>query len=324
MVKNDEPFHRKPLPMTLRALASVSLLALVASPVLAADPSALPQRVDRLEKEMKAVQRKVFPGGSPAFFEPEIAPPPADAAPAGTPATQPIKDLTARVDGLEQELTRITRQVEESQHRLDVLSQAAAKDRSDFDARLKALEGVAPPIAAPGAAPVQVAPPAPPAGRKPGRPVEKGPDVAAAPPAETAPAPAVASSGDPAEDAYMAGYKLWEQKKYEEAEAVLAKVAKQYPKHKRASYARNLLGRAQLDAGTPAMAAQTFYSNYQTDPRGERAPDSLFYLGQALVQLKKPADACKAYGELEQVYGATLAAGLKSRLPAAKKAANCS
>jgi TolA-binding protein len=121
----------------------------------------------------------------------------------------------------------------------------------------------------------------------------------------------------------MAGYKLWEQKKFEDAETQLARVAKQYPKHKRASYARNLIGRSQLDDGRPAMAAQTFYSNYQTDPRGERAPDSLFYLGQALMQLKKPADACKAYGELEQVYGSTMAAGLKSRLPAAKKAAGC-
>lgn len=312
--------------MPVRALASVSLLALVAMPVFAADPPALPQRVDRLEKEMKAVQRKVFPGGSPAFFEPEIAPPAPDQAPAGTPAAQPLKDLSSRVDGLEQELTRLTRQVEETQHRLDVLSQSAAQDRGDFDTRLKALEGAgAPPLAAPGAAPVQLAPPAPAPGRKPTKPVEKNPDVAAAapPPAEAAPTSS-AASGDPAEDAYMAGYKLWEQKKYDEAETVLAKVAKQYPKHKRASYARNLLGRAQLDAGTPAMAAQTFYSNYQTDPRGDRAPDSLFYLGQALVQLKKPVDACKAYGELEQVYGEKLATGLKSRLPAAKKAANCS
>lgn len=308
--------------MFLRPLTFACLLASVAVPALAADP--IVPRVDKLEKEMRAVQRKVFPGGSPAFFEPEIAPPSADAAPlARTPADQPLRDLTARVDGLERELARINGQIEETQHRLDVLSQQDARDRTDVDARLKALEAagapVAPPVADAGTPrrPARGTPPRP----LPAEPVlVETPPPAAAAPVDAAPAPA---TGDAGEDAYMAGYKLWEQKKFPEAQAALQAMIKKYPKHKRASYARNLLGRAQMDGGTPAIAAQTFYANYQTDPRGERAPDSLFYLGQSLTQLKKPADACKAYGELEQVYGATLAAGLKARLPAAKKAANC-
>jgi TolA-binding protein len=317
--------------MFLRPLTFACLLATVSAPALAQSADRIAPRVDKLEKEMKAVQRKVFPGGSPAFFEPEIAPAPAEAAPierAG--ADQPLRDLTQRVDSLERELARLTGRVEENQHQLDVLSQSAAKDRADFDARLKAIEAGAAP--APAAAPVDASvPPRRPVRGTPPRPLPAEPAVADADPspapapvATAAPEAAAPATGDAGEDAYMAGYRLWEQKKFPEAQAALSAMIKKYPKHKRASYARNLLGRAQLDGGTPAMAAQTFYANYQTDPRGDRAPDSLFYLGQALTQLKKPADACKAYGELEQVYGATLSAGLKGRLPAAKKAANCS
>ncbi|MDO6413210.1 tetratricopeptide repeat protein [Sphingomonas sp. BIUV-7] len=307
--------------MSLRSLTIFCLLAATAVPAIAQSADKIAPRVDKLEKEMKAVQRKVFPGGSPAFFEPEIAAPSEDvAAPARAPADQPVRELAARVDGLERELTRVTQQIEETQHRLDVLSQANARDKADFDARLKAIEPV------PGAAPALETPPArPPRGGARPAPIQLDP-VAAPPPepaSAEAPASAPAASGDAGEDAYMAGYKLWEQKKFPEAQVALQAMIKKYPKHKRASYARNLLGRAQLDGGTPASAAQTLYANYQTDPRGDRAPDSLFYLGQALTQLKKPADACKAYGELEQVYGATLAPGLKSRLPAAKKAAAC-
>ena len=57
--------------------------------------------------------------------------------------------------------------------------------------------------------------------------------------------------------------------------------------------------------------------------KGERAPDSLYYLGQALVQLKKPAEACKVYDELQDVYGATLTDGLKTRVAKGRADAKC-
>ena len=56
---------------------------------------------------------------------------------------------------------------------------------------------------------------------------------------------------------------------------------------------------------------------------GERAADSLYFLGQALVALKKPADACKAYDELQDVYGEGVRDYLRQRLPAARTAAKC-
>jgi hypothetical protein len=43
-----------------------------------------------------------------------------------------------------------------------------------------------------------------------------------------------------------------------------------------------------------------------SNPKGERAADSLFYLGQALMRLEQAEQACKAYAELEAVYGAAM------------------
>ena len=82
--------------------AIVALLLLSASAVPAVAQQSLPveKRVDKLEKEMKAVQRKVFPGGAQQFFEPEIKPQVAPAVPAGTPVDTPVTDLTRRVDAL--------------------------------------------------------------------------------------------------------------------------------------------------------------------------------------------------------------------------------
>ena len=121
----------------------------------------------------------------------------------------------------------------------------------------------------------------------------------------------------------MAGYRLWEQKQYPEAEAALKQVVAKYPKHKRASYAQNLLGRAYLDEGKPALAAIAFWDNYKKMPRGERAPASLYYLGTALNQLKKPAEACKVYDELADVYGEKINQALKDKVAQGRTDARC-
>ena len=57
--------------------------------------------------------------------------------------------------------------------------------------------------------------------------------------------------------------------------------------------------------------------------RGERAPDSLYFLGQSLVQLKKPKDACRVYDELLDVYGATISAELKGKVTKGRADAKC-
>ena len=316
-------------------LAFALLLAGTAVPALAQERPGLDQRVDRVERELRAVQRKVFPGGTPAFSEPEIGAAPAAPAPLAQESVGPLNALTGRVDSLERELERLTGQVEQIQHRLGLASEQAAKDRQEFDTRLKTLEAATPPAAALAAAPAptigdEAPPPIRPAGGRTPKPVPVKPgarptrgadaDQDDAPPPSTS---ATATTGDPAEDAYMAAYDLWTTKKYPEAEAALKRVMARYPKHRRASYAQNLLGRAYLDDGQPATAAEAFAANYQANPRGERAPDSLYYLGQALIQLKKPADACRVYAELDSAYGDKLSAALKTRAAAARKDAKC-
>jgi len=84
-----------------------------------------------------------------------------------------------------------------------------------------------------------------------------------------------------------------------------------------------LLGRELLEDGKARSAAEVLLENYRSNPRGERAPHSLYYLGQALMQLRQSGQACKAYAELEQVYGTLLSADIRNLLPSAKTAAKC-
>jgi TolA-binding protein len=277
----------------MKPLLAVLLLS-VAAP-LAAQSSDLPGRVGKLEKEMRAVQRKVFPTGTP--LEPEITPAPAPVAPAGNPASNPVADLTARVDALEAQVRSITGQAEQASFRLNQLEEQVKRLQAETDARAAAA----------------AAPPAP----------TGGPAEGSAEPAQASTGVERPSTGDPAEDGYLYGFRLWQAKQYDAAAAELKAVADKFPKHRRASFAQNLLGRAYLDQGKPALASVAFYDNYQKWPKGERAPESLYWLGMSLTQLKKPAEACKVFAEFRDVYGGSAAAGLKAQVEDARKKAKC-
>jgi TolA-binding protein len=288
-------------------------------------------RVTKLEKEMKAVQRKVFPNG--VAVEPEIGGV-ASGSGAGTPASSPLADLTARVDALETQLKSMTGQVEQNGFRLKKLEDAMKA----YDARLKVVEGAD--EAAPAATAPIAAPKAPTATTtalattpKPvvavARPI--APTVKAATPLKADPkrkalidAVEIPVSGDAVEDAYTYGFRLWTAKLYPEAQVKLKEFVAKNATHKRASYAQNLLGRAYLEEGKPALASVAFYDNYQKMPRGERASESLYWLGIALTRLNKQADACKVYKEFDDVYGAKAGSDLKAKVAKGRTDAKCS
>ena len=283
----------------MRKTLIAMLLLGAAAPAMA--QQTVERRVDRLEQEMRAVQRRVFPGGAGATVDPEIRP---------TTPTRPavetgdaISTLNARVDAIEAQLARITGQVEESGYRMRQLEEQLNQLRTDTQTRFGRIEQAAAPASEP--APATTMPVMEPIVERP----------------RTSPAPATAA--DPAEAAYNAGFRLWEQRNYAAAQTALTQVAERYPRSRWASWARNLAGRAYLDDNKPATAARIFLSNYQDDPRGERAADSLFYLGESLVRLNRRTEACPVYDELEQTYP-NMRSFLRERLPAARRAARCS
>lgn len=317
-------------------LISIALLSAVAAAPLAAQDTGVELRVGKLEKEMKAVQRKVFPGGVPV--QPEIGP--LDTGDAGAaPASTPLTDLTSRVDALEAQLKMLTGQVETDGNRLKKLEEAFKAYQTATDARLKALEPPVPAIT-PTAPATTTSKPAAlvPAAIETPKPVAAKPKVEAPAAATAKPTPTaktdpkrkalvdgveIPATGDAAEDAYTYGFRLWTAKLYPEAQVKLKEFGAKYPKHKRASYAQNLLGRAYLDEGKPALASVAFYENYTKNPKGERASESLYYLGVSLTRLKKLPDACKVFDEFKDVYGGTASADLKARVAKARTDASC-
>lgn len=296
--------------MRIRSTLSLAALAaaLALSPAIAQKRQPTPeQRIERLEKQVRQVQKQVFPKGQPADtagFSDDPA------------ATQDsVNSMTGRLDAIERQLSDIVRQSEENGNRVSVLETELARLRADQDRRIRALE-TAPPSEAPAATEEE--------GTSEAAPLPSRPKVEKS---ATQPATAEVTSAsltDPAEAAYDEGFQLWNSGKYDQAIKSLQAFTKKYPDHRRTSWAYNLTGRAMLDKGQPRAAAEALLANYRRDPKGERAQDSLFYLGQALMKLGQPGQACKAYEELEEVYSSDLRAPLKAALPGAKSSAKCS
>lgn len=272
-------------------------------------------RVKKLEKEMLAVQRQVFPNGAGKTIPPELtAPDPTK--PAATGSNSAVSDLLTRVDSLETQLSQITGQME-----------IQAAEQNALEARIKALETAMKEQAKAAAA--REEPPVKVAETTPAKTTAKTATTPAKTPTASAERRAAVAkvvkpkTSDAGEDSYMYGYNLWEAKFYPEAEKQLADTAAKYPKHKRASFARNLRGRAMLDDGRTAEAVEVLYDNYINHEDGERAPDSLYYVGVGLTRLGKTADACKTFKGLVEMYPDAAKGRLADELVEGRKAAKC-
>lgn len=285
---------------TLRkALPAAALLAVAASPASAQRPPSAEQQIATLQQQLAASQASAL-------------------------------SLSQRLDAVERQLQQLINLEEQNGHRVGAVESGLADLKASQGARLDTLEQKVTTLAsAPPVVTSEVADTAP---AKPVAAVKPKPAASPAPAKESAQAQdqsedetaAATPASDPGEDAYSQGYHLWADGNYEAAIKSLRAFVAAYPDHRRVSWARNLIGRALLDQGQPRAAAEALLANYRTDPGGGRAQDSLYYLGQSLMKLNQPTQACKAYAELDSVYGAKVRLELRDLVAKAKTEASCS
>lgn len=297
--------------------------ALVAGLVPAPASAQVDARLERMETQLRALQRAVFPGGDERYFEPEIAQGANGAATRAViaPSSTTLTDVLTRLDALEGQLARLTAATEVNDNALSML-----------EMRLNAIEA--------GAAVAQ----------QPTGVINVGPNMPAATTAAAATAatavatqaPATAVAGptperlagvqaitkpvtdDQADDEYTYGFRLWDAKFYSEAQQQLALFVERYPSHWRTTYGRNLLGRAFLDAGDARRAATHFFENYQSDKQAARAPDSLLYLAESMILLGDTSRACIALAEFGDTYPALATGRLQGQYDTNRSRVDCS
>jgi TolA-binding protein len=306
------------LSKSTRLFAGLVVAATIATspvPAMAQDQTA-EARLRKIEAEIRALQRNVFPGGDGRFFEPQIAP--GETRPA-TPITSPtsttaVTDILARLDAIELQLQRLTALTEESQNAM-----------SGFETRIAALEAAprSPMVdtTSEGATDTNLA-------------AMTGATGAVTTPAQPTTGPsaeriaavraiAKPATDDPGDDDYSYGFRLWSAGFYPEARQALSDFIEKYPRHSRQTYARNLLGRAFLDDGQAEEAARWFLRNYNADKQAARAPDSLLFLAESMIAMKDTNRACIALAEFAETYPSVATGRLAQDYAAARRKVTC-
>jgi TolA-binding protein len=317
--------------------------ALLPSPAAAQDDEA---RLRRIESQINALQRTVFPGGDGRYFTPEVdtSKPQTQTPTIGTPSSTALTDMLTRLDALESRLAQLTARTEENANHLAQL-EAQLKEVREGQAGQQV--AIAPPTgiiplpsenrdsrssvtraSAPARASTATPTPGPVEPRDPtarGAPTSTSSARSAPSASRLAAVQAIAkpSTDDAGDDEYSYGFRLWDAGFYPEAQQQLSLFLQKYPDHSRASYGRNLLGRALLDDGKPREAAAQFLENYQKDKNGARAADSLLFLSEAMVSIGDTDRACIALAEFSETYPGLATGRLKEQYDRDRSKVTC-
>jgi len=230
------------------------------------------KRLDRMEQAIRELRAIVFQGrevGKPVMVEP-----------ADTDAR--LQALTDKVNDLEQAITRLNGQLDDTGHALDEArheTDALREENGALKDRISRLEGAGAPAA-------QAAPPG------------GGPEASGSPATPPPPPPPTA---DPAA-AFAAARQAYDAHDNAAAEAGFKDYIDRFGDTPKAPEACYFLGKTLLARQDWPDAAAADVAAVRLWPQTSWAPDALLDLAQALVGMGKPVDACQMLTELDRRY----------------------
>ncbi|MBL8672673.1 MAG: tol-pal system protein YbgF [Alphaproteobacteria bacterium] len=230
-----------------------------------------------------------------------------------SPEAQSVANLTVRMSQLENELRRLTGQIEEvvyginrSNRELERLSKEMEGRFNSIDARLRRVEqlAAAPPAAAPAAAaPAPGGAPAQPAnGTAPGAAPGGAPQTLQPPRQQAAIDPDSALPKGGPKERYDFAFSLLRQADYANAERALTAFLQLYPSHELSGNAKYWLGETFFVRQDFNQAAAIFAEGFQQYPTSQKAPEMLLKLGNSLNNMNEREQACRTYALLDRQF----------------------
>jgi tol-pal system protein YbgF len=310
--------------MSLRSVSAAAFLAtglLAASiPAFAQDTRALLDRIERLQRDVDVLQRRLATGGG------ATAPAPAGAA--GAPAVRPTEGFVGQTEQrfslIEAQGRENTGKLEELQFKLRQVETKLDKLIADVDFRFQQLErGAAAPrgdagtaAPAPAASAGSASPGAAATGDAGGQRLTIVPSGTSAQAltqrqqqqqAAVAPREPVRLPAGSPEAQYEFAYGLLLQAQrgqsdFGPAEEAMKAFVAQHPTHRLAGNAQYWYGETLYARRDWQGAALGFGEGLKKYPNAEKAPDNMLRLAMALNQLNRKQDACGALAELDRRY----------------------
>lgn len=251
----------------------------------AVDYSELKSRIERIEKELRTLQRAAARGRVVAATEGE-----------GTSGLAPaqghlLADMEVRMSQLETELRQLTGQVEELIHRQGRLEREFQRFREDVEFRFQDEGGPLPPAEgeneAGGGPPPGLVPTETPAEQE--EILEEERMVPALP------------QGTVTEQ-YDYAFSFLRKGDYQSAQHAFEAFLAAHPDHALAGNAQYWLGESYYVRQMYPQAAAAFLKGFQQYGDSAKGPDNLLKLGMTLAAMGQTGEACSAFAELDSRY----------------------
>lgn len=294
----------------MRILLAMALTMSFVAPVYAQSASELNSRIKRVEKQLQAVQRKVFNGKVPA-----------DMVDANDQSEQNLlADMDARLLEIERQMRELTGRVEVAEHMARSLDEEFQRYKGDIELRLKDLASggaVGATSPATGGASATITPASSSAAVASAPNIENAPNVTKLTEPETPQLP----TGKPMEQ-YNYAYAFLNDGKYAEAQMAFSQFVKEHPKHQLSSNAQYWLGESYYARQMWPQALEAFFQGYQKYGDGPKGPDSLLKMALTLSSMGEKDEACVAFNELLDVYP-NASTNIRKRLQTEKDRLKC-
>ena len=259
--------------------------------VVAQDNVSAAKRVERVEKQLRALQRKVFgANGLPAGTEVD--------QPAGqvTSSRKLMADLSVKISSVERQMREITGRLEAIEHRQELLQNKIDFLTKDTSIRFEEMRTSA----------------------ETSRPATTGPDSVAT----AAKAPEMVLPEGKAAAQFEWAFSYIAKNDLKNGRKALMLFLKKYPQGDLSANAHFWLGGVNLQELKYNQAAKHYLIVFEDYPKHKKAPEALVKLGGAMIQLGENESACEAYLEFRRAYP-DADARLKRRVDADEKKAQC-
>jgi len=254
------------------------------------------KNIEKLTKQLRAVQRQVFKGA-----DGEVNVPAGDEAG----VRQVLADMEARFGTLDRQVREMTGKFEELQHAQTRMEAQLALFRKDMDLRFQDMQAPSTPLAD-GAVGEGVSAKDTPVPSSDVVPNVEGAEITPLIEPETStPVGDDATKDAPEIDprrAYGEAFSFVRKGDFMAAEAALKAFLQDHGDHELAGNAQYWLGETYYARKDYARAAAAFLTGFQSYAQSAKGPDSLLKLGLSLFGMGKKEEACSALAELPVVY----------------------
>lgn len=221
-------------------------------------------KIDRLEQDLNALQRKVYQSSGKSFSASDSVAPVVSSSANGS---GNLDELYNRINDQNAIIQEMTAKLEKMEYEQTQLNDRLNKMNADIDVRFNMMNN------------------------------DKSSSTTNSSSSSNTSASSSKSSGNAQAD-YDKAYALLKKGKYQEAESAFSAFMKNYPKSNLVGNANYWIGETYYARGKYEQAVGVFADGFTKYKSNTKAPDNLLKLGLSMSKLKKKTEACTAFTSL--------------------------